>query len=177
MESVIIIFFPRFINLELDMTELNYVVMHSGVLDVVVSKAAFKEILGKLKVASFAKKAVQQNIQEEFPDAPVPEPSTSEEFGGAKPKVPRTQRGKGRGKGMGKGRGRGKKPPEVLQSVPVQSQEKLDMMTQTDSDFEEYLIMSEQDYTQYQMYKEKVLMQKYLVSTIREEDFEEYDAQ
>ena len=175
----IFLFFIRFINLKLDMTELNYVAMHSCVVEVVLSKAAFKEILGKLKISGFAKKAVQQDVQEEIPNAHDPEPSTSDEFSGTKPKVPRTQRGKGRGKGLGKGRGRGQKssPPEVVQSVPVQSQDKSDMMTQTDSDFEEYLIMSEQDYEEYQIYKEKVLMQNYLVRMIREEDFQDYYAQ
>ena len=149
-------------------------------MDAVISKKAFKEILGKLKVASFAKKAVQQYVEEENPTAPVPEPSTSDEFAGTKPKVQCTERGKGRGKGTGKGRGRGVRsiPTQQLQPVPVQpvqSVEKSDMMTQTDSDFEEYLIMSEQDFEQYQMYKEQKLMQQYLVSTIREEDFKDYD--
>ena len=97
-----------------------------------------------------------------------------------KPKVQRTERGRARGKGRGKGCGRGQKSiwTEVVQSAPVQpvqSVEKYDMMTQTDSDFEEYLIMSEQEFEEYQMYKEQKLRQQYLVTTIQEEDFQEYD--
>ena len=169
----------RFINLELHMTEWNFLAMHKGVVDLVVSKKAFKELLGKLNVGCFAKKAVQQYFQVENLDPTVPQPSTSQDFDGTKPKVQCTERGKGRGKSRGRGRGRGQKSntPAVVPSVTVQSVEKSDMMTQTDSDFEEYLIMSEQEFEEYQMYKEQKLMQQYLVSTIREEDFHEYDAE
>ena len=119
---------------------------------------------------------MQQYVEEGNADPPVPEPSTSEEFGGTKPKVQCTERGKGRGKG----RGRGQKsiPTEQVPAVavePVQILVKSDMMTQTDSDFEDYLMMSEQEFEEYQMYKEWKLMQQYLVSTIREEDFKDYD--
>ena len=164
----------------MDMTESNFVAMHSSVVDIVVSKKAFKEILGKLNVGGLAKKAVQQYFEVENPDPSVPEPSTSQEFDGTKPKVQRTERGRGSGKGRGKGRGRGQKsiPTDLVQPVPVQpvqSVDKSDMMTQTDSDFEEYLMMSEQDFEEYQMYKEQKLRHQYLVSTITEEDFQDYD--
>ena len=162
------------------MTELNFLAMHSYVVDIVVSKKAFKEILGKLNVGGLVKKAVQQYFEVENPDSNIPEPSTSQEFDGTKPKVQRTERGRGRGKGRGKRRGRGPKlnPTDVVQGVPVQhtqSVEKSDMTTQTDSDFEEYLLMSEQEFEEYQMYKELQMRQQYLVSTITEEDFQDYD--
>ena len=160
------------------MTESNFLAMHSGVVDLVVCSVQ-KSIQGNIRQVEcrkFAKKAVQKDFEVEIPDPNVPQPSTSQEFDGTKPKVQRTERGKGRGKG----RGRGQKsiPTEVVQPVPVQpvqSVQKLDMMTQTDSDFEEYLVMSEQEFEEYQMFKEKKLMQQYLVSTIQEEDFQDYD--
>ena len=124
------------------------------------------------------KKTVHPNVEEENPDPTVLEPSTSEEIAGTKPKVQRTERGKGRGKGRGRGRAHKSIPTELVHPVPVQpvqSVEKSDMMTQTDSDFEDYLIMSEQEFEEYQMYKEQKLMQQYLVQTIQKEDFQNYD--
>ena len=160
------------------MTELNFLAMHSGVVDMVVLKKAFKEILGKLNVGGLAKKAVPQYFEVDNPDPSVPEPSTSQEFDGTKPTVKHTERGRGKGRGKGRGRGQKSIPSKVVQPLPVQSVqsvEKSDMMTQTDSDFEEYLMMSEQEFEEYQMYKEQQMRQQYLVSTITEEDFRDYD--
>ena len=58
-----------------------------------------------------------------------------------------------------------------------ESVHKIDSMTQTDSDFEDYLEMSEEQFEAYQLYKEKQMKQKYLIETIQEEDFKDYDGQ
>ena len=50
------------------------------------------------------------------------------------------------------------------------------MAPQTDSDFESYLELPEEEFAEYQRYKEEQLMQKYLVTTILQEDFEDYEA-
>ena len=166
--------FPcRFISLNMNMDETNFVWMHRGVIDAVISKGAFKEIIGKLKLSSFARKQVHHEA-EELPEQREaiphdPQPSTSQDFGGAKPKVKRRRIGKGRGKTTDKT----SEQSEIV--VGPTTLEKVDTMTQTDSDFEEYLQLSEEQFEQYQLYKEMQVMQQYSVQTIQEEDFREYD--
>ena len=175
---IIYIIYFTFINLNMDMDEYNFVSMHKGVVDAVISQGAFKEIIGKLKLSSFAKKALPRNVEEDIGEAEGPgEPSTSEDFTTSKPKVSR----KGRGKAKGKGKGKKTTPSKSVQPAQFvqdgQAVQKADMMTQTDSDFEEYLLLSEEDFQEYQMYKEKQMMQKYLVETIMEQDFEDYEGE
>ena len=55
--------------------------------------------------------------------------------------------------------------------------QKSDMTTQTDSDFEEFLEIPEDEFEEYKMYKEMKLRQQYLVNTIQEEDFAHYDTE
>ena len=162
----------RFISLDMEMDEMNFVSMHQAVVDTVVSRGVFTEIIGKLKLSSFAKKAIVPTVEEDIPDQEVPvEASTSQKVTGTKPKAKRKPTGKGRGKS------KGQKVVSREQVPFVQTVGKADMTTQTDSDFEEYLHLSEEDFNEYQMYKEKQMMQQYLVSTIQEKDFHDYEAE
>ena len=162
----------------MDMDERDFVCMHKGVLDAVVSKGAFKEIIGKLKLSTFARKQVQQEDPEDYPQeglsATGGEPSTSQDVAPTVPKVRRRGRGKGRGKTAVK---KSDESVKVSGHKSAETLQKVDTMTQTDSDFEEYLQLSEDQFEEYQLYKEKQMMQKYMVETIQEEDFAEYDGQ
>ena len=164
----------RFISLEMAMDEYNFVYTHTSVVDAVVSTKCLKEIIGKLKLWSFAKKNIYQIVDEENPDSNIPDPSTSGDVPVDKPKSKRKAtptKGKGRGKSSAK--------IQVLQPVPVPVPmgmiQKSDMTTQTDSDFEEFLQITEDEFEEYKMYKEMKLRQQYLVNTIQEEDFAHYD--
>ena len=165
----------RFISLQMEMDEYNFVYTHTSVLDAVVSTKCFKEIIGKLKLWTFAKKSVYHIMEEENPDSNVPDASTSADLTLEKPKSKRkvTTKGKGRGKTSAKA--------QVVQPVPlpvpVPMVQKCDMTTQTDSDFYEFLQIPEDEFEEYKMYKEMKLRQQYLVQTIQEEDFCDYDAE
>ena len=80
-------------------------------------------------------------------------------------------------KGKRKRRDKKSVTSEMAQPLLVPMVETADMMTQTDSDFVEFLQMSEEEYQEYQMYKEKQLRQQYLVETVQEIDFQVYDAE
>ena len=157
----------------MEMDEYNLVYTHKSVLDAVVSTKTFKEIIGKLKLWSFAKKSTYHIVEEENPDSNIPEPSTSIDVPLDNPKRKRkaTTKAKGRGKTLAKG--------QVAPPVPVAGGmvEKCDMTTQTDSDFEEFLQIPEDEFEEYKMYKEMKIRQQYLVNTIQEDDFADYDAE
>ena len=155
------------------MDEYNFLYTHTSVLDAVVSTKCYKEIIGKLKLWTFAKKSIHQVVEEENPDSNIPYPSTSDDVGLDKPKSKRkaTTKGKGRGKTSAKGQ---VAPPVPLPGAMIQ---KSDMTTQTDSDFEEFLEIPEDEFEEYKMYKEMKLRQQYLVNTIQEEDFAHYDTE
>ena len=161
----------------MEMDKYNFVSMHTSVLDAVVSTKAFKEIIGKLKLWTFAKKSTYHIVEEENPESNIPDPSTSGDVALDKPKSKRkaTTKGKGRGKTSAKGQ----VPPPVPVPVPVPGAmvQKCDMTTQTDSDFEEFLQIPEDEFEEYKMYKEMKIRQQYLVNTIQEEDFGDYDAE
>ena len=158
----------------MEMDEYNFVSMHTSVLDAVVSTKAFKEIVGKLKLWTFAKKSTYDIVEEENPDSNIPDPSTSGDVPVVKPKSKQkaTTKVKGRGKKLAKG----EVVPPVPVPVPGPMPQKCDMMTQTDSDFEEFLQVPEDEFEEYKMYKEMKVRQQYLVNTIQEEDFADYDA-
>ena len=63
----------------MEMHEYNFVSVHTSVLDAVVSTQCFKEIIGKLKLWSFAKKSIHHIVEEENPDSNIPQPSTSDD--------------------------------------------------------------------------------------------------
>ena len=161
----------------MDMDEKDFVSMHKGVLDAAISKGVFKEIIGKLKLSSFARKKVQEEDPEDFNEeavsGSVPEPSTSQDFSPTQPKV----RKKSIAKGRGRGKTSAKKSAENVIVSPAGTLQKVDTMTQTDSDFEEYLQLSEEQFEEYQLYKEMKMIQQYSVQTIQEEDFRDYDGQ
>ena len=167
--------FSRFISVEMEMDEYNFVSVHTSVLDAAVSTKAFKENIGKLKLWSFAKKSICHIVEEENPDSNIPQPSTSGDvpLDKAKSKRKATTKGKARGKTLAKA--------QVAQPVPVPVPlpilQKSDMTTQTDSDFEEFLQIPEDEFEEYKMYKEMKMRQQYLVNTIQEEDFADYDAE
>ena len=105
----------------MEMDERNFVFMHKGVLDAVISQGSFKEIIGKLKLSTLVKKQVQvqEDVDEEMIEEGLDQPTTSEEKTGAKPKVKTRARGKARGKGTGKGRGKGQvQKPSAIDIVP-----------------------------------------------------------
>ena len=124
-------------------------------------------------MSTFARKQVQpqypQDVPQEATGATAAEPSTSQDVGPTEPKVKRRARGKGRGKAAAK------KAHERAIVSPAETLQKIDTMTQTDSDFEEYLHLSEEQFHDYQLYKEKQMMQKFMVETIQEADFADYD--
>ena len=108
---------------------------------------------------------MQENLldkvyHDESPIEPDPEPSTSQDS--IPSGVPGTEdRGRGKGQGErveGRGRGRGKKyakTEHVVDSMPqpvplVPPIVKSEMSTQTDSDFETYLELSEDEFDEYQ---------------------------
>ena len=161
----------------MDMDEKDFVCMHKGVIDAVISKGVFKEIIGKLKLSSFARKKVKEEDPEDLPEeaagATGGEPSTPQDFSSTEPKV----RKKARGKGQGRGKASSKKSAESVIVSPGRTLQRVDTMTQTDSDFEEYLQLSEEQFQEYQLYKEMQMIQQYSVQTIQEEDFREYDAE
>ena len=79
----------RFISLQMEMDEYNFVYTHTSVLDAVVSTKCFKEIIGKLKLWTFAKKSIHQVVEEENPESNIPDPSTSDDVPVDKPKSKR----------------------------------------------------------------------------------------
>ena len=153
------------------MNEENFLYAHQGVVAEVISKKAFKAVVGFFKLSSFARKTVRPIVQDDPEPPPEPQPGTSDDTPSNLPSQ------KGRGKGRGKGNPRGKKYQKTEHVVqPVQQLVKCKMATQTDSDFESYLKLPEDQFADYQRYKEEQLMQKYLVTTILQEDFEDYEA-
>ena len=161
----------------MDMDEYNFVSIHTSVLDAVVSRKAFKEIIGKLKLWSFAKKSSYHIVEEGNPDSNIPDPSTSDDVPVDKPKSKRKATIKGKGRGKTSVKGEVAPPVPVPVPVPGAVAEKCDMTTQTDSDFEEFLQIPEDEFEEYKMYKEMKIRQQYLVNTIQEEDFGDYDAE
>ena len=162
----------------MEMNEEHFVHCHQGVVQEVISRDAFKRVMAFLKLSSFCRKRVKDIVPEEIADLPDPEPSSSHDTGTSAQEVQRKAKGKGRGKGQPRARKSAKTvhvEHPVVQVVNVLSN-KSDMTTQTDSDFEQYLDMSEAEFQRYQLYKQQQLMQQYLVTTIQEEDFAEYDA-
>ena len=116
-------------------------------------------------------------VEEENPDSNIPQPSTSDDVPVDKPKSKRkaTTKGKGRGKTLAKAQV--SQPVPVPVPVPLPMVQKSYMTTQTDSDFEEFLQIPEDEFEDYKMYKEMKIRQQYLVNTIQEEDFGDYDAE
>ena len=165
----------RFISLEMEMDEYNFVYTHTSVLDAVVSTKCFKEIIGKLKLWTFAKKSIHQMVEEENPESNIPDPSTSDDVPVDKPKSKRKATTKGKGRGKTSAKGQVAPPVPVPVPLPGAMIQKCDMTTQTDSDFEEFLQIPEDEFEEYKMYKEMKLRQQYLVNTIQEEDFTHYD--
>ena len=159
------------------MDEYNFLYTHTSVPDAVVSTKCFKEIIGKLKLWTFAKKSIHQVVEEENPDSNIPEPSTSDDVPVDKPKNKRKATTKGKGRGKTSAKGQVGAPVPVPVAVPGAMLEKCDMTTQTDSDFEEFLQIPEDEFEEYKMYKEMKMRQQYLVNTIQEEDFGDYDAE
>ena len=49
-------------NLQLDMTELHFLAMHTGVVDIVLSRKAFKDILREFQSSRFCKERSAKNI-------------------------------------------------------------------------------------------------------------------
>ena len=150
------------------MNEENFVHAHQGVVNQVISKDAFKRIVGLLKLSTFARRTIRPTVQDETPIEP--EPATSHETSSAQTQARGRKRGRGRGRATGR---KIAKTEHVVQ--PVKQMVTCEISTQTDSDFEGYLEMSEEEFADYQRYKEQQIMQKYLVTTIIQEDFTEYE--
>ena len=159
------------------MDEYNFVYTHTSVLDAVVSTKCFKEIIGKLKLWTFAKKSIHQVVEEENPESNIPDPSTSDDVPVDKPKSKQKATTKGKGRGKTSAKGQVAPPVPVPLPLPGAMIQKSDMTTQTDSDFEEFLQIPEDEFEEYKMYKEMKLWQQYLVNTIQEEDFAQYDTE
>ena len=97
----IVFILDRFINLNLEMDEYIFLSMHQGVAHTVISKAAFKEIMGMFKLSTFARKMVKSDLEHEnTPEVPQAEGSTSYSIESGFRKE--TIRSKGKGKGKAK---------------------------------------------------------------------------
>ena len=166
----------RFVMLKCQMTEMDFLYVHQGVVDQVVAKGTVKRLLGMFKMMTFARKIPRASIESDVhveEDAPQHAsyppgaivPSTSSQS----PKnIKSAKKGKGRGKSTSVAQ------PNVP-PIPIVQSKKSEVVTQTDVDFEYYLEMDEQEYQDYQAYQHAQMTQRFLVSEIREEDFEGYD--
>ena len=171
--SVIQIFLlARFIMMESEMTEMNFLYVHQGMVDQVVGRGTISRMLVMLKLSTLIQRQQKVDVadtpqEQNIADVDMAKSQDTSQPAGKKPKGTRKRRRKS------------KKANAVQQQVvaPVQviRSENCEVSTQTDIDFEYYLTLDEAEYQDYQEYKHAQMAQKYLVSVIREEDFLDYD--
>ena len=159
--------------MDLSMDEYNFVSIHQGVVQSVISKGAFKDILGMLRISSFAKKVPKSSVEEERNEDVNPVEEDSEQISSVVTKE--TIKSKSSRKRKAGNRKSVTTSVNALKVSPKIDIPKCDMTTQTDSDFEGYLEMSDEQFLEYQRYKEYQAMQQYLVNSIVEEDFVDYE--
>ena len=160
------------------MTEYDFVQMHKAVMDSVITKRSFQEIIGMLKLSTFARRSVVHPVVipnvHDLPEVVLPEPTTSKRQ--VKSKITAKGKGKGRGKKSQK-KEEEVQPvlPKVVETVEMLPTENLTISTQTDSDFEDFLRMTKRELDEYEQYKQQQIYQEYLVTHIFEEEFDDYD--
>ena len=161
----------------MDMSEYDFVNVHKGVVDTVITKRSFQEIIAMLKLSTFARRSVvPAQVVEDIPQVPVPDASTSK----IEPKPKMKTKGKGKGKGKGKKSKKAEEKVEiVVETIPdpveMLPTDKLTISTQTDSDFEDFLEMTKKEIDEYEQYKQQQIYQQYLCNNIFVEEFDDED--
>ena len=161
-----------------EMSEFNFVYVHQSIVDQVVAKGMVSKILAMLKMGNFTRKHVKRNIEEVL-DVQDNVHSISDGAQAACSQDSSVSVGKKKPKNTKKAKGRGQKSnvvqEPILPSTSHVPHNNCDAYTQTDVDFEYYLELDEKEYEDYQAYQHAKMTQTYLVSSITEQDFAEYD--